>query len=66
MTGELDQIVQRMIDAGEPEENIATVIQGYQPAKPERSFVDTAVDALPTIGGAVGGSTNDRSGLAGW
>ena len=30
----LDAIVQRMIDAGEPEENIATVIQGYAPANP--------------------------------
>lgn len=31
MADDLQMIVQRMIDAGESEENIATVIQGYQP-----------------------------------
>src|SRR3990167_2849541 len=59
MPDQLETIVQRMIDAGEPEENIATVIRHFktQPAPPpqERSWTDTAVDALPTIGGAVGG-----------
>lgn len=34
MPGELDGIVQRMIDAGEPEENIALVIQEYGTSAP--------------------------------
>lgn len=32
---DLQTIVQRMIDAGEPEENIASVIREYKPAAPE-------------------------------
>lgn len=41
----LDAIVQRMIDAGEPEDNIATVIRDYTPAPTgdERHRVDTNV-----------------------
>jgi hypothetical protein len=34
---DLEQIVQRMIGAGEPEENIALVIRQYQQAKPDLS-----------------------------
>lgn len=37
MDDELEAIVQRMIDAGEPEEAIASVIREYQPATPESS-----------------------------
>lgn len=59
MPDPLETIVQRMIDAGEPEENIATVIRHFktQPAQPpqERSWTDTVVDALPMAGGSLGG-----------
>lgn len=62
MADQLEAIVQRMIDAGESEENIATVIQSYKPMAshepqeaPKRTWTDTAVDALPTVGGALGG-----------
>lgn len=40
--GELEQIVQRMVDAGESEENIATVIRGYQPTDPRQRMKEDA------------------------
>jgi hypothetical protein len=58
----LEQIVQRMIDAGEPEDNIASVIQAYTPVAsqqaPQTSGGATAavagVRALPAVGRTVG------------
>lgn len=62
LTPEVKSVIQRMIDAGEPEENIATVIKRYAsapaqaaPEKHSRTWTDTAVDALPAIGGTLGG-----------
>ena len=62
MADQLESVVQRMIDAGEPEDNIATVIQHYktQPApKPQvgaiRTIAKGALDTLPAVGGMVGG-----------
>lgn len=48
---ELTAIVQRMIDAGESEENIATVIQGYpkQSAAPEREVPPTRDPSLSSV-----------------
>lgn len=63
---ELEQIVQRMIDAGESEDNIAAVIKGCAPpaAPARRTWTDTAVDALPSIGGAIGGIAGGLGGTA--
>jgi hypothetical protein len=65
MPDPLQAIVERMVAAGEPEDNIALVIQQHkttapQPqaapaAPPGRSWTDTAVDALPALGGIAGG-----------
>lgn len=41
----LQQIVQRMIDAGESEENIATVIKGYQAPK-AKSLIENVSDVV--------------------
>ncbi len=43
---QLEQIVQRMIDAGESEANIATVIHGYQPPAPEEQGSGGATAAV--------------------
>jgi len=65
VTGELEQIVQRMIDAGEPEEHIAAVIQGYTPPEAPIGSIDrdrqyladsaqtSAGDVLRSIPGAL-------------
>ena len=66
--GELDAIVQRMIEAGESEANIATVIQGYQPpplgsVSRDRQYLADSADvtagdaarSLPGIGATVAG-----------
>ena len=37
---ELESIVQRMIDAGESEENIATVVKAYSPEVKKKTLLD--------------------------
>lgn len=72
MPDQLQSIVQRMIDAGEPEENIATVIQHFKTAAPEPAkqapHGGGIVDALPTIAGTAmsmaGGSKVSPVGMA--
>lgn len=48
MADELDGIIQRMIDAGEPEENIATVIHDYE-ANPSATKPDESSSLGPGI-----------------
>lgn len=43
----LEEIVQRMIDAGESEENIGAVISEYKPAAPEKPYTGPPVDGGP-------------------
>lgn len=45
MPDQLESIVQRMIDAGEPEENIASVIREYKPQEKAPSMAAPAVVA---------------------
>lgn len=71
---ELRTVVQRMIDAGEPEAAIASVIKSYGPVEPmaahaqpepsEPSMLDKAADWLPTIGGGIGGLVGGIPGAA--
>jgi hypothetical protein len=66
MPADLQTIVQRMIDAGEPEENIAAVIREYNGVAPEPATsgspgmiapaVASATRAIPPIADAVAGS----------
>lgn len=66
MADDLKTIVQRMVAAGESEENIATVIQHFKPDPAERkSWLSAAADWLPTIGGAVGGVIGGIGGTVG-
>lgn len=53
MGDELEQIVQRMIDAGEDEESIAAVIREYQP-KAAAPTPDAPSPVTPYVMGAVG------------
>lgn len=51
MPDQLQSIVQRMIDAGEPEENIASVIKEYKPtqtAPQDKGFWGGVMNTLPT------------------
>lgn len=50
MADDLKAIVQRMIDAGESEENIATVIQGYGSSSPKQASLE------PVMAGGGNGS----------
>lgn len=59
-----------MTSAGAPDEEIGAVVADFKqkyataaPETPERSWTDITVDALPTIGGAVGGILGGISGL---
>lgn len=55
MADELQAVVQRMIDAGESEENIATVIQHYQPKyTPDATMTGAATRAIARNAGGVG------------
>jgi hypothetical protein len=68
MPDDQKSVVQRMIDAGESEQNIATVIQNFTPMAShepdQRTWMDTAVDALPMVGGMVGGLVRGPMGSA--
>ncbi len=48
MADPLDVIVQRMIDAGEPEHNIAAVIKEYRPFNPPMSHTPAAMLGAPS------------------
>lgn len=75
MPDQLREIVSRMVAAGEPEENIAAVIQRMSvpdpttsTEKPERTWGQVAADTLPTVGGLIGslagGSKSTPMGMA--
>lgn len=53
---QLRDVVSRMVEAGESEEDIAAVIQRLSapPAPVEKGWGETITDALPTIGGMAG------------
>jgi hypothetical protein len=66
---QLETIVQRMIDAGEPEANIAAVIREYKPASTTaaaepKSPLERLAAWMPTVGGAVGGMAGGIPGAA--
>ena len=75
MPDPLEQVVQRMLDAGEPEDNIALVIKEYgsiapvashgtDTAESDGSALDTAAGFLPTAGGLVGSLVGGIPGAA--
>lgn len=49
MADQLQTIVQRMIDAGESEDNIASVIREYKPPAPEKGLAQKATDMVGGI-----------------
>lgn len=59
MPQQLEQIVQRMIDAGESEDNIATVIRGFG-SQPSDKGSEFGVSAAPWRGGEVGSNLGEQ------